>query len=55
MVLDREDLSFCMEVVDWGHLDAASSGSEGGVLNCLEFSDIAGGSVGEPDGTCICE
>ena len=55
MVLDWEDLCFCMEVVYWGHFDAAGGGSEGGVLNILEFLDIAGGSVGEPYGTCISE
>ena len=40
-----------MEVVYWGHFDAAGGGSEGGVLDSLELPDIAGGSVGEPDGT----
>ena len=44
-----------MEVVYWGHFDAAGGSSEGGVLNNLKFSDIAGGRVGEPDGTCIRE
>ena len=55
MVLDGEDLSFCVEVVYWGHFDTAGGGTEGGVLNSLEFLDITGGSVGEPDGASISE
>ena len=55
MVFDWKDLSFCVEVVYWGHFDAAGGGSEGRVLDGLEFLDIAGGSVGEPNGTCVGE
>ena len=44
-----------MEVVYWGHFDAAGGGSECGVLNSLKLSDIAGSSAEEPDGTSICE
>ena len=44
-----------MEVVYRRYFDAAGGGSEGGALNSLKFSDIAGGRVGEPDGTCIRE
>ena len=44
-----------MEVVYRRYFDAAGGGSEGGALNSLKFSDIAGSSVGEPDATCMCE
>ena len=55
MFLDGEDLGFGMDVVYWGHFQAAGGGAEGGVLYGLELFDVAGGSVGEPDGACVCE
>ena len=55
MVLYGKDFSFCMDVVNWGHFKAAGGGAEGGILNCLELLDVTGGSVGEPDGTCVRE
>ena len=55
MVLDWEGLGFCMEVVYCGHFYTAGGGTEGGVLEGLEFLDAAAGCVGEPDGTCICD
>ena len=44
-----------MEGVYRRYFDAAGGGLEGGALNSLKFSYIAGSSVGEPDATCICE
>ena len=55
VVFDREDLGFGVEMINWGHFDAAGGGAKGGVLDCLEFFDVAVGNVWEPDGTCIGE
>ena len=55
MVLDREEFGFGMEVAEGGHLEGAKAGSEGKVLDTLEFEDVGGGGVGEPDGRGVGE
>ena len=53
VVVDGDDLGLCVKMVNAGHLHAACCGTEGGVLEGLEFADGGGGGVGEPDGSCI--
>ena len=55
MVLDWEGLGFGVEVVYCGHFNTAGGGTEGRVLEGLEFLYATAGGVGEPDGTCICD
>ena len=37
MILDKKNFSFLVQVIDRGHLNAASGYAEGRVLDCLEF------------------
>ena len=57
MVCNREDLGFSVEVFYWGNFHAACGGTEGGVLEVLEFFEVCFtfGGVREPGGTCIGE
>ena len=49
MVINWENGSFCVKMPNGGHLHATGGYSEGGILNCLEFLDVGGFTVGEPD------
>jgi len=40
-------------VAEGGHLVGAKAGTEGLVLDALEFKDVGLGGVGEPDGSSI--
>ena len=49
MVINWENGSFCVKMPNGGHLHATGGYSEGGILNYLEFLDVGGFTVGEPD------
>ena len=53
VVLDREVFGFGVEVAEGGHLVGSKAGTEGLVLDTLEFEDVGLGGVGEPDGSSI--
>ena len=55
MGLDREDLGFCVKIVDAAHLHAASRYPEGGILDGLESVEDCRTGIGEPDRGGICK
>ena len=55
VVLDRKVFGFGMEVAGGGHLMDAKAGTEGLILNSLEFEDVGRGEVREPDRSGIGE
>ena len=50
VVMDGQDLGFCVKMVNGTHLHTAAGYAEGGVLDTLQFLDGGGGGVGEPNG-----
>ena len=50
MVLDWEDGRLCVKMPNAGILHAAGCDTEGRVLEGLEFIEVDGFGVGEPDG-----
>ena len=53
MIFDREIFGFGVEVARRGHLEGAKAGTEGMVLDSLEFGYVGKGKVREPDRRCI--
>ena len=53
MVLDREVFGFGVEVAEGRHLVGSKAGTEGLVLDSLEFEDVGLGGVGKPDGSSV--
>ena len=53
MIFDREIFGFGVEVARRGHLEGAKAGTEGLVLDSLEFEYVGKGKVREPDRRCI--
>ena len=53
MVLDREVFGFGVEVAEGGHLVGSKAGTEGLVLDSLEFEDVGLGGIGKPDGSSV--
>ena len=49
MVMDGNDSSFFVKMVNGTHLHTAGGHAEGGVLDALEFLDGGGGGVWKPD------
>ena len=49
VVMDGEDLGFCVKMVNGTHLHTAGGYAEGGGLDPLECLDEGGGGAGEPN------
>ena len=53
MVLDRKVFGFGVEVAEGGHLVGSKAGTEGLVVDSLEFEDVGLGGIGKPDGSSV--